>query len=166
MIDDPAEKERLRNLTSLNIEFSAREIRKLIMNGTKNNTAFIELTSIITDTEPNTNISNNDRLEFRKDYLRDSVIYTSGAGPLTLEMCGEIFYSPEKIQDILTYSYQHYGLDNSFKSNNFAEAALESSNDLSWLDGVSKANSAGLRFFSQQSDAPEIISNYSCCIIS
>lgn len=165
MIDDPAEKERLRNLTDLNLLYSARETRKLIMNGTKNNTAFIELTSIITGTEPNVSISNNDRLEFRKDYLRDSVIYTSGAGPLTLEMCGDIFYSPEKIQDILTYSYQHYGLDNSFKSNNFAEAALETSNDLSWLDGVSKANSAGLRFFSQQSDAPEITSNYSCCII-
>ena len=167
MMDDSAEKERLRNLTSLNLLFSARETRKLIMNGTKDSKAFVELISIITGTEPNnTNISNNDRLEFRKDYLRDSVIYTSGAGPLTLEMCGDIFYSSEKIQDILTYSYQHYDLDNAFKSNNFAEAALDSPNDLSWLDGVSKTNAAGLRFFSQQSDVPETTSNYSCCIMS
>ena len=166
IIDDPAEKEKLINLTRLNLIYSARETRKLIMNGTKNNKAFIELTSIITSTEPNANISNNARLEFRKDYLRDSVIYTSGAGPLTLEVCGDIFYSTEEIRNILTYSYQHYDLDHSFKSNNFAEAALGSSNDLSWLYGVSQANAAGLRFFSQQSDAPEITSNYSCCIIS
>lgn len=81
----------------------------------KNHTAFIELTSIIIGPEPNANISNNGRLKFRKDYLRDSVIYTSGAGPLTLEICGDIFYSPKKIQDILTYSYLHYDLNNSFK---------------------------------------------------
>lgn len=35
MLDDPAEKERIENLTRLNLLYSARETRKLIMNGTK-----------------------------------------------------------------------------------------------------------------------------------
>lgn len=166
MLTDPAEKERLKHLTYLNNNFSARETRKLVMNATKNNTDFIELISIITDTEPNTNVSNKDRLEFRKNYLRDSVVYTSGAGPLTLELFGDIFYSPEKIRDILTYSYQYYGLDNAFNSNNFAAAEPESTNDLSWLDGVYKTNAAGLSFFSQQSDLPKTSSNYNCCNVS
>lgn len=168
IMDDPEQHEIRVNLTRLNLEFSARETRQLIINATKNDAIFIECMPMITNTEP-VHISIDDlgrrRLAFRTEYLKYSVIYTSGAGPLALEVCGDIFYSLEKIHDVMTHSYQHYGLGHALKSNNFADAAIESSNDLSWLNQPSKTNAAGLRFFSQQNDAPELTSNH-CCSIS
>ena len=167
-MNDPTHNEILVNLARLNRGFSARETRNIIINATKNNSKFIELMSILKNTEP-ANLSTNDvvlnREEFCKEYLRCSVIYTSGPGPLTLEVCGDIFYAPEKMQDIMTHSYQYYGLDNAFKSNNFKEAATGSSSDLSWLKQPSKTNAAGLLFFSQQNDEAEPTSGYCCNII-
>lgn len=125
------------------------ELRDFIMENTANNAVFVafinkntHLGGAIADIHTDLKRGSSEhkitiaRTFLRQKYLINTVIYTTGTGPLVLSLFPDLLYEKTFMEtQVLPYSYAYYNLTQSFYSGNLTLPSLsgEISNDLSWL---------------------------------